>query len=207
MKRSQSIKPPEAHTVLITDVVTMWEKLYWDVERYQEIQRSYPKERQPIAFAAINVCIAAWSLEQWAKTAWMRKARNSTGKAEVSQFHDLVRDNVPEQSICADVANTSKHAAFDDRRHGGEVSLEWDEGDDEVPPTFVLRHMGSLDTAKVSAYDTFDNVRRHWWKFLVSADLASGPMKVPEFMQNRLRQIFGDRTVETISDSKRTGGN
>ncbi|PCK77516.1 hypothetical protein [Rhizobium sophoriradicis] len=73
--------------MLIVESITMWEKLCWDVEQFQDIQRSYPQERQPLAFAAINVCIAAWSLEQWAKIEWIKKMR-SEGK-EVSGFSAL----------------------------------------------------------------------------------------------------------------------
>lgn len=207
MKRSQPAKPPEAHTVLITDVVTMWEKLYWDVEQYLEIQRSYPKERQPLAFAAINVCIAAWSLEQWARTAWMSKTRCAGRRADASIFNNLLRLEVPDQSICADVANTAKHAAYDDRNwKDGEASLEWEEGDEDAPPTFVLRHVSMRGATKVSAFETFDSVRDHWWTFLVSIGLAAGPRYTPEFMQNKLRRIFGDQAIEPPSATQTTGG-
>ncbi|MBO9195043.1 hypothetical protein J5277_13110 [Rhizobium sp. 16-449-1b] len=187
--------------MLITDVVTMWEKLYWDVEQYQDIQRSHPHERQPLAFAAINVCIAAWSLEQWARTAWLSNIRNDSRKADGNLFNDFVRQHVPEQAICADIANTSKHAAYrDENWQGGEASLEWEDGDEDMPPTFVLRHVGSAGAAKVSAYETFDKVRDHWWSLLIAVGLAAGPMYPPEFMQNKLRRIFGDWPVEPPSD-------
>ncbi|MBB2713974.1 hypothetical protein N2597_11490 [Rhizobium sophoriradicis] len=195
MSRKSPSKPPEVHTVLVVDSITMWEKLCWDVEQFQDIQRSYPKERQPLAFAAINVCIAAWSLEQWAKIAWIKKMR-SEGK-EVSGFSTLVRQNVPGQGICADVANTSKHANHrDEDWQGGEVLLEWEDGDEDVPSTFSLRHVGSSNIDRASAYETFEKVRNDWWKFLVSIGLASGPQYSPEFMQNKLRRIFGSRDYE-----------
>ncbi len=124
MSRKSSKKPPELLTVLVADAVTMWEKLAWDVDQYQDIQRSHPKERQPLAFAAINVCIAAWSLEQWAKTAWIQKERLKTEKETDSAFYSIVRQHVPSQGICVDIANTAKHARHrDDSWEGGAVRL------------------------------------------------------------------------------------
>ncbi|NTG20647.1 hypothetical protein G6L00_09400 [Agrobacterium rhizogenes] len=192
MSRKPPNSPPEVHTAIITDANTMWEKLCWDVEQYQEIQRSYPKERQPLAFAAINVCIAAWSLEQWAKTAWMQQARAGGQAADSAVFYTLVRQNVPDQGICADIANTSKHSIHrDEDWQGGEVQLEWDDGNEDIPPTFALRHVSSSGMNKVLAYNTFEAVRNDWWKFLVSIGLAAGAQYSPEFMQNKLKRIFG----------------
>ncbi len=197
MSRKSPSKPPEVHTVLVADSITMWEKLCWDVEQFQDIQRSSPQERQPLVFAAINVCIAAWSLEQWARTAWIKKLRSEGKEASASDFHALVRQNVPGQGICADVANTSKHASHrDEDWQGGEVLLQWEEGDEDAPSTFSLRHVGPSEIDRAAAYATFEKVRNDWWKFLVSIGLASGPQYSPEFMQNKLRRIFGGRNYE-----------
>ncbi len=197
MARKSSKKPPEVLTVLVADAVTMWEKLAWDVDQYQDIQRSHPKERQPLAFAAINVCIAAWSLEQWAKTAWIQKERLKTETETDASFYSIVRQHVPSQGICVDIANTAKHARHrDDSWEGGAVRLEWQDGDEDAPPTFLLIHVHASGAESILAYNTFEEVRNHWWTCLVALGLATGPQYSPEFLQNKLRRIFGDRTYD-----------
>lgn len=185
--------------MIIGDAVKMWEKLVWDVDQYQDIQRSNPQERQPLAFAAINVCIAAWSLEQWAKTAWMKRERSCGSGASESDFHALVRQLVPYQRICVDIANTAKHARHrDESWEGGEARLEWQEADEDGPSTFLLMHVNKVGERKVLAYNTFEAVRNDWWKCLVSMGLATGPQYSPEFMQNKLRRIFGDGAYHLV---------
>lgn len=183
--------------MIVADAITMWEKLAWDVDQYQDIQRSHPQERQPLAFAAINVCIAAWSLEQWAKLAWTQKKRSSGEKANETDFYTIVRRQVPGQGICADIANTAKHAFHrDDGWEGGEARLEWQDGDEDSPSTFLLMHVHPSGTRSTLAYNTFEAVRNDWWACLVSMDFATGPQYSPEFLQNKLRRIFGARTYD-----------
>ncbi len=202
MSRKSSNIPPEVHTVIVGNATTMWEKLAWDVDQYQDIQRSNPQERQPLAFAAINVCIAAWSLEQWAKTAWMKRKRSCGSEARESEFYALIRQMVPNQGICVDIANTAKHARHrDESWEGGEVRLEWQDGDEDAPSTFLLIHVDKVGERRFLAYDTFDAVRNDWWACLVSMELATGPQYSPEFMQNKLRRIFGDRTYDLPAGS------
>lgn len=195
MSRRPPTKSPDVHTVLVVDAITMWEKLCWDVDQYQDIQRSYPQERQPLAFAAVNVCIAAWSLENWAWTAWSKKMRKEGKEASNTAFRAKVRQNVPGQRICADIANTSKHANYrDDDWQGGEVQIEWMEGNEDIPPTFLLNHVGSPGQSSTLAYSTFESVRNDSWQFLVLVGLASGPQYSPEFMRNKLKRILGDHS-------------
>jgi len=58
-RKSDPEMSPTTHTVIIGDVHQMWEKLFWDVEVLGDIQRSYPEEYMPLAYAALNVCIAS----------------------------------------------------------------------------------------------------------------------------------------------------
>jgi hypothetical protein len=37
----------------------MFSKLAWDADIFRDIQISYPDEPEPLAFAAINVCVSA----------------------------------------------------------------------------------------------------------------------------------------------------
>lgn len=199
-------KRPEAHTAIIGDVVAMWEKLAWDVDQYQDIQRSCPHEKQPLSFAAINACVAAWSLEQWAKAAWMKRERLADKKVSEKQFYGLIGPLVPAQAICASIANTAKHAEHHDHEHwkGGEVRLDWDDGDEDVPSGFILYHVGPNQTKAASAYSTFEDVRNDWWTCLVTLGLATGPQRSPEFMQNKLRRIFGNVVVPRLPSGAST---
>lgn len=142
-RKPSTAKSPTVHTALIGDPITMWEKLAWDVDQFQDIQRSYPDETQPLAFAAINVCIAAWSLEQWVRAAWIKQRRSAGEKADESLFYKTVRQLVPTQAICASVANTAKHVSHreDDDWKGGEVRIRWEDGDENGPSTYTLHYV------------------------------------------------------------------
>ena len=46
--------PPTLHTLIIGDVRTAWEKMYWDIDVFGDVQRSYPEEQAPLAYVALN---------------------------------------------------------------------------------------------------------------------------------------------------------
>lgn len=191
-RKKPSEKSPKVHTALIGDPVTMWEKLCWDVDQFQDIQRSYPRETQPLAFAAINVCIAAWSLEKWALTAWKQRRDNTGKRPDEREFYELIRRHVPTQAVCSAVANTAKHASHreDEGWEGGEVRFEWKDGNDDVPSTYVLKY---TDPRKgdIVAYGAFEAARDQWWDCLLALGLTDRPQYSPEFFQNKLGRIFG----------------
>ncbi|APO67515.1 hypothetical protein IE4872_CH01894 [Rhizobium gallicum] len=80
--------------------------------------------------------------------------------------------------------------------------MEWGKGDEDIPPTFVLKHAEASGAGNALAYNTFEAVRNDWWRFLADAGIASGPQYSPEFMQNKLRRIFGGG--DTFLNSERT---
>ncbi len=192
-RKVASNRPPTLHTALIGDPVSMWEKLAWDVDQFQDIQRSYPNETQPLAFAAINVCIAAWSLEKWTLAAWTKHQRDAGKKADEKAFYNFVRKNVPTQAICSTVANTAKHAFHreDESWEGGEVRIEWEDGDEDGPSTYVLKYIDHRKPYPIVAYGVFEAVREEWWKCLVALKLTDRERHSPEFFQNKLKRIFG----------------
>ncbi len=189
----QSALPPTVHTAIIRDAGDMWSKLAWDADVYRDVQVGYPNETQPLAYAALNVCIAATSLRDWVASEVARQARagglNFDEKAHLAAMYAAV----PEQALCEAIANTAKHARH---RHGdwpgGEVRLEWEEGDEDCPPGYMLHHLNGNGQGGGLAVNTFEALCGNWWNFLMALDLAKNQQRTPEWQQNKLRRIFGD---------------
>lgn len=181
--------PREAtkHTAVIGTVVQMWEKLAWDIDVFEEIQRAYPKEKQPLAYSAINVCIAASSLADWVV---MAKCP-SRNKREWKLIRDQLALQVPGLPMCRAIANTSKHYEFDEGRwHGGQVALGWEEGDEDIPSGFVLYH--DHGERMTMAFNSFQELKWAWWNTLVAEGLTEGRKPNPEWHQNKMQAIFGE---------------
>ncbi|MEY9717846.1 hypothetical protein ABIA22_000336 [Sinorhizobium fredii] len=169
----------------------MWEKLAWDIDVFEDIQRSYPNEKQPLAYAAINVCIAAESLGDW-----VGKIIGSRSPTASEPPWDRIRDHlasrVPQLNMCKAIANTAKHHNFREGRWiGGRVDLVWEEGDEYGPPGFALYHIDDNGQSMTLAFNSFQALKEAWWNALTAEGLAEGRMPTPEWMQNKLRRIFG----------------
>jgi hypothetical protein len=183
---SRKAGPPQTHTVVIFDPRTMWEKLAWDIWTFDELQRMQP-DRQRLAYSAINVCIAASSLQGWTLT-YFKKNR----LGEDRQFHKLLSAHVPHQAPCLAIANTSKHAGTDPSKWpGGSVHLQWYEPDEDDPGGWRLYHTENGGYSSTMALSRFTELRNQWWSFLVEIGAAEGRQPVPEWQQIELRRIFG----------------
>lgn len=186
---------PSEHTVVIADAATMWAKLAWDVDNFSELQRDYPDLAEPLGFAAVNVCIAAWSLKNWAWAAFARQERQHGRNPAKQEFHSRLYAAVPEQRMCEAIANTAKHAALEEGEwRGGTVRIEWIDADEDTPGTYILRqHQTGVD-GDTLALSRFGDLERNWLDFLKSLRFHA-PRHVYdlEFRQRRLRQIFGIR--------------
>lgn len=183
------------HTAIIGDPVSMWSKLTWDADCFSDIQRSYPDEMEPLAYAAINVCIAAASLQDWTLK-FLERAAKDRGKAwNESMFYEDVRSAVPEQSACVAIANTAKHSEFRERRWTkGEVVMDYEEGDEDGPPGYVLYHIISGSHSEGFALNRFTALCDNWWKFLFAHGLTDGHSGQPQWRSNKLKRIFGERS-------------
>ncbi|MFZ3005384.1 MAG: hypothetical protein WA047_04360 [Phenylobacterium sp.] len=171
----------------------MWSKLAWDADVCRDVQISYPRERQPLAYAAINVCIAASSLRDWVISELTGRARAAGLKIDEKAHHKAMNAAVPEQAMCEAIANTAKHARHRDGGWpGGQVSLEWQEGDEDCPPGYMLHHLNGSGCAGALAVNSFEALCGNWWNFLRALDLAGDRSRTPEWQQNKLRRIFGD---------------
>ncbi len=187
---SRSGKSPTLHTAIIGDVGGMWSKLAWDVDVCRDVQTSYPNERQPLAYAAINVCIAAWSLQNWVNSAAARQARARGEKFDKAAYRSAILDAIPEQAMCEAIANTAKHAHHKDEVWpGGQARLEWQEGDEDAPPGFLLHYADGLSGGL--AVNRFISLCDNWWAYLIAHGFADGVARTPEWQQNKLRRIFG----------------
>ena len=75
---------------------------------------------------------------------------------------------------------------------GGEVRLEWEEGDEDCPPGYMLHHLNGNGQGGGLAVNTFEALCGNWWNLLKALDLAKDQQRTPEWQQNKLRRIFGD---------------
>jgi len=183
------------HTALIGDPLSMWEKLVWDVENFRDIQISYPEERQPLAYAAINVCIASWSLGQWVFTAAKKAARDSGAEFSDSAFWADIHRMVPEQAMCEAIADTAKHSRHDEKDWpGGGVEIDWVDGDEDTPPGWHFHHVVHGDhRERTLAVGSFQSLCNNWWRCLVKHGYAVGDHYTPRWLNNKLARMFGDR--------------
>lgn len=188
------------HTAVIGTVVQMWEKLAWDIDVFEDIQRSYPNEKQPLAYAAINICIAAESLRDWVtETIRSRSPAGSTPSKD--SIRDQLASQVPQLNMCTAIANTSKHHHFKESRWiGGRVEIGWEEGDEDIPSGFALYHVDNIGQRMTLAFTSFQALKEAWWHALVAEGLAgrAGDGRrppTPEWLHNKLERIFGPVTV------------
>ncbi|MBB3572028.1 hypothetical protein [Rhizobium sp. BK491] len=179
---------PKLHTVLIGDPLAMWEKLSWDVDQFDDVQRSYPTERQPLAYAALNACLAASSLADWVDKCYRVGAIKKATTADA--FRRQIYANIENQELCEAIANTCKHGAY---RAPGKVEMLWHDSDEDVPGGFRLYHSSPGTANTVLSLELFRGLLADWWSFLVALGLAQGPRPTPEWEQNKLHRIFGGR--------------
>jgi len=182
---SASGKPATDHTAIIGDVPAMWSKLRWDAEVFRDFQVTYADEAEPLAYAAINVCIAASGLKDWAKRAVPRKERDT--------FDEDLATAVPLQAMCEAIANTYKHSAHSDGRWGGSVSLEWEEADEWGPEGYVLRYIGPDGRGGLGggiAANQFRELLSDWWTFLLSKKLVAPDQGTPAWLQRKILKNF-----------------
>lgn len=180
--------PPEIHTVLIHDPHSVWEKLAWDVWIFEELQRSRT-DKQRLSYAAINVCVAASALQDWASNHFKR-----TKGRDDKAFDTALAERVPHQAACRAIANTFKHSASNPKKwSGGSVHLELFEPDEDDPGGWIMYHLEDDGIKSVLALTRFSELRGQWWHFLSFIGAVSGTEPLPEWQQQELRRIFGDR--------------
>jgi hypothetical protein len=160
--------------------------MYWDVDVFGELQRSYPEEDAPLAYAALNACISSSSLENWVKSAWKRQRRIEGRNIDSDDFSSLLRINIPYQDLCVDVANTTKHGEFRDSRwKNGELKLEYDDESEDTPSGFSIK---ALHEGRISyLYNDIHDLPHRWWNLLLEIDLVSCEMPTPDWFRRKWR--------------------
>lgn len=185
---------PRKHTAIIGDVETMWQKLVWDIHQFDKIQRSNPDLKEPLGFAAINVCIAAASLADWTVATVAPRRRDAGKPTTEADVRAHIYVHVHQQPMCEAVANTAKHARLKDGLWpDGEVRIDWDEGDEDGPPGYILRHVypGGVQSIALNAFDV---LQRNWWGELQNLGFAfSGNAGTFEWWQRHVEAMLGPR--------------
>lgn len=197
-RRPASKRPPIDHTVVINTPAQMLDKLAWDIDVFDDIQRRAPDEKQPLAYAAINVCIAAESLRNWAERELVSFSRLRGADTDRASVLADIHRSIPHQRICDAVANTSKHAGLHEEDwEGGTVRMIWDDPSEDDPGGFSLQHDGP--NGKVSAHANFTTLLKDWRDFLLASGLVKEPIRLPDWQQHKLRRLFG-RALPMDSD-------
>lgn len=198
MNRRKSTRSASEHTVVITDVQNMFWKLAWDIKQFDEIQRNQPDFVAPLAYAAINVCIAATSLRDWVVSE-VRSLRRDQGLADMREqaIREQIYRYVPQQQMCEAIANTAKHSRLSEGDwQGGSVRVNFHEPDEWTPGGYMLMHIHGNQRHEIGLNE-FMALERCWWLALHQLGFAfqhSGP----DWWQARLRSIFGDRAATGI---------
>lgn len=187
---NQPVEQAARHTAIIREPVHMFSKLAWDADVFREIQIDYPDEPEPLAFAAINVCISAWSLRNWTESVFAKQQRARGDEFDKMAFRATLLVAIPEQAACEAIANTAKHATLGEGAWpGGRVDLEWQEGDEDAPPGYVLLHR--TDSCELGfAVNRFVSLCDHWWAFLTQLGMTAGHERLPDWQQRKLHRIF-----------------
>lgn len=182
---------PTIHTAIIGDVAGMFSKFAWDLQQFRDIQSAWPSEQQPLAYAAINVCLAASSLQDWVATEMVRRGRAAGQKITQSSAISAIHAAIPAQVAMAAIANTAKHSELDSRWPDGRVEIQFYEGDEDCPPGFVLHHHGQLNGQAI-ALNHFIDLRSAWWRFMLDHSLVTEKDKYLDWEQSMLKRMFGD---------------
>jgi hypothetical protein len=149
------------------------------------------RREAPLAYAALNVCITATSLQDWAEAFLERNCKEAKETWNNPAFYRDVLAAIPEQSACVAIANTSKHSKFRERRWlNGEVRLTLEEGDEDTPSGYVLYHVISGGHSEGFAVSRFDGLCRNWWAYLTARGLTDGQTGMPEWRTNKLNRMF-----------------
>lgn len=190
-RKDSTNKSPTLHTLIISDVRSAWEKLYWDIDVFGDVQGSFLEDQEPLAYAALNACISASSLENWSFVIWKRQLRKKGFRVNDSDFHDLLKTMIPHQGLCVDVANTTKHGDHRERRwKGGKLDLKYDEGSEYTPPGFVVLKLH--ESSRSYLYNDLHDLPDCWWLFLNEVDLVSGERPTPDWWQRKVSRMFGE---------------
>ena len=170
----------------------MFAKLQWDIDQFGDIQREMPDLAEPLGFAAINVCISASSLRSWTVAAVTQRRRSERKPVREQDVVEHIYENVPQQKMCEDIANTAKHAGFAERQWlGGSVSVSFDEATEGLPGGYVLRHLHHNGQVASIALNAFANMERCWWGELQNLGFDF-PNTLPEWRRRKFAAAFGD---------------
>lgn len=182
---------PVTHTAAIANVEGMFWKLAWDIDQFDDIQRGRPELIEPLAFAAINVCISATSLRDWVAATYVSQMRENGQSAAKSEVVDHIYRHVRQQRMCEAIANTAKHSRFDESGwKGGSVRVTLLEPSEDDPGGYVLEHVHEGGAYTSMALKAFESLERNWWGELQNLGFAF-PHTGPEWRQQHIRKRLG----------------
>ena len=189
--KQSSEDTPTRHTVVLSDVESMYWKLTWDIQQFNDIQRNSPDFVEPLAYAAINVCIAARSLRDWTVSTFVEQRRAEKRPIKESDVVDHILAHVTQQGMCEAIANTAKHARFHEGKWArGSVRVDIAEPNEDDPGGLILRHLHEDGAWPSLALNAFMSLESNWWGELQNLGFAFARTP-PAWRQRQIQEIFG----------------
>ena len=166
-------------------------ELAWDIQQFDNIQRNYPEDVEPLGYAAINVCIAAASLRNWTVSQYVEMKRADGALIKEADVTTHIYRYVTQQVMCEAIANTAKHARFSEGKWtGGSVRIDFEEPSEDDPGGLILRHLHDNGAMPSIALNAFMSLETNWWGELQNLGFAFS-RSPPGWRQREIRKIFG----------------
>ncbi|NGO62317.1 hypothetical protein G6N76_01420 [Rhizobium daejeonense] len=164
----------------------MWEKLAWNVEELEDIQRMQNDEFQPLCYAFLDACITAQCLQHW-----VLHHLGMQGKEKSKAFEAELYTRMPDQLMCVSIANSAKHAHYSGD-WSGVLELVFEPSDEDVQGGWSVRHIYPGSEERLVTVGNLRELCFQWFNLLVERGLVHGPYTSPAWFSNKMRRIFGN---------------
>lgn len=115
-KRHVNHDMPHLITFPIQLSANMLDKLQWEITQFEYAMDARPCDPSVMAYIAHNICVTSWSISEWVFLDLERtELIDMAPWKNKIEYQKYVIDWCWELNIARDVANTVKHAGYDDR--------------------------------------------------------------------------------------------
>lgn len=186
-RTSRKDRPPvEKRTLILRNALTAWEKLAWNVDQLEDVQRLQNDEMQPLCYAFLDACVAAQCLQEW-----VAQQSGVKGDDARKSFEARIFARIPDQQMCVSIANSMKHANFSGSWPGA-LELVFEPSDEETSGGWVIRHLTTENDEQVVTIAALRQLSHQWFRLLVEFGHVDGPYLSPSWWTTKMRRIFGD---------------
>ncbi len=184
--RKPARRPVQQRTLILKDALSMWEKLAWNVDVLEDIQRLQNDEFQPLCYAFLDACITAQCLQEW-----VCQQLETKGEQGRKAFEAQTYAKIPDQLMCVSIANSAKHANYSGD-WSGTLELVFEPSDEDVQGGWSVRHIYPGSEERLVTVANLRELCFQWFSLLVERGLVHGPYTSPAWFSNKMRRIFGN---------------